>query len=68
MKVNYSKNKNFVNEVFKCASAGSDLKQSLPHMLNKTKDTQVILDIMKNPAYGRQSISRSMRIVAPIPR
>ena len=38
----------FVNEVFKYASAGADLKLSLLYMLNKTKDTLVIPDIMKN--------------------
>ena len=37
-----------INEVFKCASAGSDLKQSILHMLNKIKDTLVIPESMTN--------------------
>ena len=37
-----------VNELFKCASLGSDLKKSILHMLNKTKDTLDIPEVMTN--------------------
>ena len=36
------------NDLFKCASAGSDLKLSILHMLNKTKDTLDIPEVMTN--------------------
>ena len=53
----------FINELFKNASAGTDLKQSLLDMLNKTKDTLVIPDIMTIvnilmiPKPGKKSLS-----------
>ena len=53
----------FLNELFKNASAGTDLKQSLLDMLNKTKDTLVIPDIMTIvnivmiPKPGKKSLS-----------
>ena len=34
----------------------------------KDKSTLYFTALKKNPAYGRQSISRPMRIVAPIPQ
>ena len=36
------------NDLFKCASAGSDLKLSILHMLNKTKDTLDIPEVITN--------------------
>ena len=51
-----------MNEVCKHASAGSDLKQSILHMLNKIKDTLVIPEIMTNvnvvmiPIQGKQGL------------
>ena len=40
------------------------------YLANKQKDKKLVLykEVEKNPAYGRQSISRPMRIVAPIPQ
>ena len=38
----------FVNEIFKHTSAGSDLKLSILYMINKTKDTLNIPEIMTN--------------------
>ena len=52
----------YVNELFKSASAGSDLKLSILHMLNKMKDTLEIPEIMTNvnivmiPKTGKQSL------------
>ena len=37
----------FINELFKCDSAGDDLKESLLHMFNKTKETLTIPEMMK---------------------
>ena len=40
-----------------------------PSPVKKNVSTQPFDDVyLKNPAYGRQSISRPMRIVAPIPQ
>ena len=53
----------FAHCCFKNASAGTDLKQSLLDMLNKTKDTLVIPDIMTIvnivmiPKPGKKSLS-----------
>ena len=37
----------FINELFKIDALGSDLKNSILYMLNKTKDTLIIPDMMK---------------------
>ena len=38
----------FINEIFKHASAGSGLKLSILYMINKTKDTLNIPEIITN--------------------
>ena len=37
----------YVNELFKYEAAGTDLKKSILHMMNKTKDTWEVPDMMK---------------------